>query len=428
MDEELYYQILQYFQKGRINENLSNREKGKLLNKIKHFKEIKGQLYKKPRKGRTGMMKVIKRSEFEDLMKIMHDHPTAGHMGINATYGRIKEKYYWNQMYNDIKEYIKTCDTCQRFGKPERNEELHSIKVNQPFERIGIDIVGPLPETPRKNKYIVVATEYLTKWPEARALDKANAENVAEFIYEDIICRHGTPSILLSDQGTHFKNKLIEELCNKFNIKHRYSSPYHPQTNGLTERFNKTLCEILKRTSIDNNFEWDKNIPSALFAYRTVKHNITKYSPFYLNYGREPILPNEINEKNPIVEKEIDLENTILQRIFDLEETLPQKIKDAQRLIKISQEKSQEQHKKKIKKKLIFKEGDKVLIYNSKLEKQWSGKLEPKWKGPFIIQEKLSNGSYIIKNQFGKAFKDAIHSDRLKLYKDKHDWQPLVSI
>ena len=428
MDEELYQQLMQHLKSGRINDNLSNREKRKLLNKSKYFKEIKGQLYKKPKRGSTEMLKVIRKSEFENLMKIMHNHLISGHMGINTTYNKIKERYYWNQMYDDIKEYIKTCDTCQRFGKPERNEILHSIEVGQPFERIGIDIVGPLPETTSKNKYIVVATEYLTKWPEAKALDKANAENVAEFIYEYIICRHGTPKTLLTDQGSHFRNKLVEELCSKFEIKHRFSSPYHPQTNGLTERFNKILCDILKRTSRFNVFEWDKNIPSALFAYRTTKHSTTKFTPFYLNYGRKPILPNEVDEENQSEINEIDLENTIVQRMFELEETLSQDLQKARNFIKISQQKSQGRHNLKIKKKIEFKEGDKVLLYDSKQDKQWSGKLDTKWKGPFLIEKRLSKGSYILNNQFGKQIREPIHSDRLKMYKDKTLWEPLIKL
>ncbi len=180
-------------------------------------------------------------------------------------------------MYDDIKEYIKTCDTCQRFGKPERNEPLHSIKVLQLFERVGIDIVGPLPKTLKGNRYIVVAIEYLTKWPEARALANATAENVADFIYEEIICRQGTPKIILTDQGTHFKNQMVNELCNKFKIEHRLSSPYHPQTNGLVERFNRTLTGMLAKTN--DIFNWDLHIPSVLLAYRTTKHSTTQIYP-----------------------------------------------------------------------------------------------------------------------------------------------------
>ena len=158
MDENLYYQILQYLKNHKLKKELSNREKQKLLNKVKYYQKYDGQLYKKPKNNNPGFLKVIQRHELELLMNMMHNHPTAGHLGLEATYNKIKERYYWNQMYDDIKEYIKTCDMCQRFGKPERKESLHSIRIKQPFERIGIDIVGPLPETTRKNKYIVVAT------------------------------------------------------------------------------------------------------------------------------------------------------------------------------------------------------------------------------------------------------------------------------
>src|SRR6185295_9232744 len=313
MDEDLYQQITLYLKEKKISENLLEKERKQIINKSKYYQIINGQLYKKPRKWNTGLLKVLRRSEFETLMKIMHDQPTAGHLGIESTYNKIKKRYYWNQMYDDIKEYIKTCDTCQRFGKPERNEPLHSIEVIQPFERIGIDIVGPLPETANKNKYMVVAIEYLIKWVEVKALDKATAENVAKFVFEEIICKHGTPKIILTDQGSHFKNKMLDELCNKFGIKHRLSSPYHPQTNGLVERFNRTLVTMLAKTN--DIFNWDLHIPSVLFVYRTAKHSTTKYTPFYLNYGCDPVLPIELEDKEEST-NEISLEDSILTRIY----------------------------------------------------------------------------------------------------------------
>jgi hypothetical protein len=369
MDEELYQQIYQYLQGKKLNKDLSTREKQKIINKTKYFQITNGQLYRKPRKHNPKLLKVIQKSEFETLMKIMYDHPTGGHLGMESTYNKIKEKYYWNQIYDDIKEYIKTCSTCQRFEKPERNEPLHSIKVMQPFERIGIDIVGPLPETSKQNKYMVVAIEYLTKWVEVRALDKATAENVANFIYENIICRHSTPKIILTDQGSHFKNKLVDELCNKFRIEHRLSLPYHPQTNGLVERFNRTLCTMLAKTN--DIFNWDLHIPSVLFAYRTTLHSTTKYIPFYLNYGRDPKLPLKIDKEEVTQDNEVNLENSILQRIYQLEEMLPQHQEKAKELIRLSQEKLQKWYKdKKIKKEITYQKGDQVLLYDSRLDKQ----------------------------------------------------------
>src|SRR5436190_22508998 len=176
--------------------------------------------------------------------------------------------------------------------KQGRNRIFKSNQSRKPFERIGIDFVGPLERTKDGNKYILVVTDYLTKWPEAEAMKEATAKNVVEFIYRKIICTHGCPKVILSDRGTHFRNKLVDGLCEKFEIKHKLSSPYHPQTNGLVERFNRTLCESLAKVSEKEN-EWDKHIESVLFAYRTMKHNTTKKTPFFMVYGREAILPIE---------------------------------------------------------------------------------------------------------------------------------------
>src|SRR5947199_10623000 len=120
------------------------------------------------------------------------------------------------------------------------------------------------------------------------------AENVIEFIYKQIICIHGYSRIILSDRETHFRNKLVDGLCEKFEIKHKLSSPYHSQTNGLVERFNRILCEGLAKVS-QRKDEWDKHIESVLFAYRTMKHNTMKKTLFFIVYRREAILPIEDN-------------------------------------------------------------------------------------------------------------------------------------
>jgi len=231
---------------------MDEKEYSEIYNKIKDLGKdnegnyfIKeGSLYKR-NKGK--IVKVIRKYELEAVMYMMHDHPTAGHFGIKSTYERIKGRYYWNNMKEDIENYVKSCDQCQRRGKPQGENELSSIKIKEPFYQIGIDFVGPLPITERGNRYIIVAMDYFTKWPEARAVSEATAKETSRFIYEDIICRHGCPKKILSDRGSHFNNQLIKELMKKFEIRHNLSTPYHPKTNGLVERFNKTLCEALAK-------------------------------------------------------------------------------------------------------------------------------------------------------------------------------------
>ncbi|CAJ0846997.1 1853_t:CDS:2, partial [Entrophospora sp. SA101] len=143
------------------------------------------------------------------------------------------------------------------------------------FDRVGIDIVGPLPITSSENRYIIVATEYLTKWPEARAIKDIQANTVAQFIYEDIICRHGAPKVLLSDRGTSFVNSVVKALCDTMKTAHVLTTAYHPQTNGLTERFNKTLCETLAKYVIQNeNLEWDQFIGEQVLLRESHHENV----------------------------------------------------------------------------------------------------------------------------------------------------------
>src|SRR5436853_488408 len=178
-------------------------------------------------------------------------------------------------------------------------------------------------------------------------------------MYKDIICRHGCPKKILSDRGTHFNNQVIEKLVEKFQIKHKFSTPYHPKTNGLVERFNKTLCEALAKLTGEDK-DWDLHIGSVLFAYRNKKHSSIKVEPFYLIYGRAARIPMDTEEK----------ETTIKERLGYLLEELPKVRREAKTRSEKSQEKQKEYHDKKIRKQEKFEIGDKVLYYNAAKEKQ----------------------------------------------------------
>jgi hypothetical protein len=250
MEHHEYEYLLNYLLQ-QPSPAIDTKTKKKLELKSRFFVVQNNILFKKDHRKQTRnkLLKVLRPHEVEPVIFMMHNHPLGGHLGIDTVFEKIRNLYYWPQMYNHIKSYIKTCDACQRRGKQRNTQPLQPIPVRDPFYQIGIDIVGPLPITPRNKRYIVVATDYMTKWPEARALDVATAEKVAEFIFEEIICRHGCPHIILSDRGTHFRNQMIANLLERFRIKHLFSTPYHPQTNGLVERFNRTLCESLTRTT-----------------------------------------------------------------------------------------------------------------------------------------------------------------------------------
>ena len=346
------------------------------------------------------LLKVINKYEVGGLLYMMHDHELSAHFGIRATQDRIREKYWWSKMKKDIEDYVKSCDRCQRRNKPQGKNELKSIDVKTPFYQIGIDFVGPLPMTKRKNRYIIVAMDYFTKWPEARATKRDTAEEVIKFLYEDIICRHGCPKKIISDRGTHFDNKMVELLTKKFEIKHNLSTSYHPQTNGLVERFNKTLCESLAKLQEDK--QWDDKIPSVLFAYRNKIHSSTKVKPFYLVYGREASF---VEQETPTEEKLNEIiENLPFQRDIAKEEILR------------SQAKQKEYHDSKGKRKEKFKIGEEVLKYNVILQNSKSNKLDDKWLGPYLIHEILLNGSYRLKEMNGKIFRNPTNGELLKRY------------
>ena len=123
-----------------------------------------------------------------------------------------------------------------------RKEPLHPIQVGWAFERIWIDLVGPLTITKQNNHYIIVATDYLTRWLEAKAILDASAETLVRFIFEDIVCRHRVHQVILSNNGKNFTSKIVKIICEKFLIKYIFPSLYHPQTNEIVKRLNRTLC------------------------------------------------------------------------------------------------------------------------------------------------------------------------------------------
>ncbi len=192
-------------------------------------------------------------------------------------------------MYEDIRGYVQTCDAYQRRGNPRVNNVLHLIEPKAPFQRIGINIVGPLTITKKENRYIVIAIDYFTKWPIVKAIKETTAKTVSKFIYKKIICKYGCSQVLQSDWRTHFVNRVIQDLSKKFRIKHRLSTLYYPQINGLVKRFNQTLCEKLAKMAEEMTM-WDEFIDPALIAYCTTKYATTGVTSFLLVYGREAVL------------------------------------------------------------------------------------------------------------------------------------------
>jgi hypothetical protein len=225
----------------------------------------------------------------------------------------IRVGLWWPTLQKDAKDYYRDCDVCQRAGKLFRIDDipLSPQLTLQAFEKWDIYFVGPI-NPPGKHigaRYIIIVTEYLTRWIEAREVKYYSENIVAHFIF-DIITRFGCPKILMSDQGAHFINKTIEALTQEFEVHHQNSTPYHPQVNKKVEAFNKILETKQMNICCVNRDEWDFQVPTILWAYRTTCKKKTMQTPFKLVYGIEAIVPMEYLVPSLRIVAFIDMDET----------------------------------------------------------------------------------------------------------------------
>ncbi|GFX20351.1 retrovirus-related Pol polyprotein from transposon 412 [Trichonephila clavipes] len=176
-----------------------------------------------------------------------------------------------------------------------------------PFHRIGIDLLGRFPKSAHGNKWIIVCTDYSTRYAITKALPTAEVAEIAKFLLEEIFLRHGAPRVIITDRGAVFRSRLVSSLVDLCNIDHRFTTAYHLQTNGLTERFNKTLADMLSMYVDVEQKNWDEILPFVTFAYNTAKQETTGFTPFHLLHGREaettldtmlPFCPNDFDDNN----------------------------------------------------------------------------------------------------------------------------------
>ena len=229
------------------------------------------------------------------LLQATHDDPMSGaHFAIDRTYDKLKRHYWWPNMRNSIKHYIKSCHLCQQYNVSRQRKPGKLCSVSPPdgpFQVIGVDFCGPLKPTPRENRYVLVITDYFTRHIVAIPLPNCSAEKTAEALFNEYFCKFGIPCLIISDQGSHFRNQLMTSMRLLIGYNHVFSTPYHPQTNGIVERFNSTFIPQISKLHNSENNNWDEYLQAVVFAYNSGTHRTTNYSPYELLYGRAPRLP-----------------------------------------------------------------------------------------------------------------------------------------
>ncbi|MCO5563117.1 hypothetical protein L7F22_016753 [Adiantum nelumboides] len=231
------------------------------------------------------------------VLDIMRDQGVCGgHFSHDITSRKIlQEGFVWPSLHRDVRHWCQSCHRCQRAGDRRFTYEPQTpILAHGPFEKWRIDAIGPLPRATSGKLYIIMGVDYMTRWAEATTTSRITAIEVAKFIFEHICCRFGVPLEILLDRGPGFIGDLVGELMEKLKIKRRHSTPYYPQCNGLVEKVNGMICKIITKQVVSKPKEWDKHLEAALWSYRTSFRISLDYTPYHLVFGKEAILPIEV--------------------------------------------------------------------------------------------------------------------------------------
>ena len=362
---------------------------------------------------------VIPSSLRYELLVALHDDPTAGHLGPDKTYEKVRLRYYWTGMYKDIEHWCHSCIDCAMKKTPRNKSKapLLPIPIEGAFDRLAVDILGPFPVSDNGNRYIAVFSDYYTRWPEAFALPSTEAPRIAQLLVDEILSRHGAPRTLLSDRGPNFLSSIVKEVCKLMNTRKANTTAYHPQTDGLVERFNGTLAEGLSMYVSGNQKDWDRHLPLVLFAYRVSPHASTRESPFYLLYGREPRLPIDASLLLPS-------SSHLSSSVAEHRARIVQNLEHAQHLIsantQLAQQKMKEQYDR-TSKPVPFDIGCKVWVYTPKSKKGLSKKLMHNYHGPYRIVARLSPVHFRLRTMDNRPVAVPVHANRMKPYFDPND-------
>lgn len=356
---------------------------------------------------------VVPRSRISEVLQELHNGPSGGHLGVNKTVEKVKQRFYWIGCHQSAKDWIQNCSQCMAAKGPRIRSrgKMQQYNSGAPFERIAMDVAGPFPVTDTGNRYVLVVMDYFSKWPEVYAIPNQEAKTVAEVFLKNWVSRFGVPLELHSDQGRNFESEVFKELCEVLGIKKTRTTPLHPQSDGMVERFNRTLEEHLRKVVSDNQKDWDKHIDLFLMAYRSSVHDTTSQTPASILFGTELRLPADM--KFGISSKESRRTQSYAQDIRRRIEAIHQNTR-MQSQLKSDKMKARYDYAANCE---GFEEGELVMLYNPKRRKGLSPKLQTCWEGPYKVVKRINDVVYRIQwNQSTRAKMKVVHLERLAKY------------
>ena len=359
---------------------------------------------------------VVPKSYRHEILSIAHESPMSGHLGINKTYHKIINHFYWPGLKSDVSKYCKTCHTCQMVGKPNQTipkAQLQPIPAfDEPFNRILIDCVGPLPRTKSGNEYLLTIMCTSTRFPEAIPLRNIETKSIVKALIK-CFTFVGLPKSVQSDQGSNFKSGIFQQVMHELGIKQYRSSAYHPESQGALERFHQTLKNMIRSYCFDTEKDWDEGIHLLLFAVRESVQESLGFSPFELVFGHSVRGPLKLLKEKFLSNDETPL--NLLQYVSDFRNRLSRACEVARSNLKTSQGKMKARYDNHVIDRK-FKPGDKVLA----LLPIPGRPLQARYFGPYTIDKKTSDLNYIINTPGRRKNKQMCPVNMLKEYFDRN--------
>ena len=358
---------------------------------------------------------VVPRVYRPEILNLAHDTPMSGHLGINKTYHKILNHFYWPVLKSNVSQFCKSCHTCQMVGKPNQTipkAHLQPIPAfDEPFSRIIIDCVGPLPKTKSGNEYLLTIMCASTRFPEAIPLRNIKTKNIVKTLVK-FFTFVGLPKSVQSDQGSNFTSGIFQQVMHELGITQFKSSPYHPESQGALERFHQTLKNMIRSYCFDTEKDWDEGIHLLLFAVRESVQESLGFSPFELVFGHTVRGPLKLLKEKFLSNDDSSL--NLLQYVSDFKDRLSKACEAARTNLKSAQRKMKRWYDENAKERK-FMPGDRVLALLPIPGKP----LQARYYGPYTVDKQISDVNYIVNTPGRRKQKQLCHVNMLKQYIDR---------